>query len=241
MEYPKVSVIITSYNRFDYLMNAIESVFLQNYPNIEIIVVNDDSDDDRYKNHKFDDIVRVIQIDRNTTPDWGGARKALVNIAAENANGKYLAFLDDDDIWLENKLRTQIELLENSEHKMSSTEGLYGEGVYKKEQDYPLYNGGRWFKFIKKKYKKTKYLNRNSFPEIWDYDFLKIHNCIIYSSVIVEKELFLKLGGIRGIAKNPDYDCWLGLLQLTSSVYVNKPFFYYDNNHGDGREYKKAQ
>ena len=74
---------------------------------------------------------------------------------------------------------------------------------------------------------------------MWDVDFLKIHNCIILSSAVVERELFNTLGGFRGLSKGSDYDCWLGLLQKTNSLYIQEPLFYYDNDHGDGRNYSK--
>ena len=47
MQNPKISAVITSFNRFEYLLEAIESVQKQEYPNYEIIVINDDSDDER--------------------------------------------------------------------------------------------------------------------------------------------------------------------------------------------------
>lgn len=239
MAKPKVSVIITSYNRFDYLQNAIHSVLIQDYENLEIIVVNDDSDDQRYYEYEFPEIVKLIHIDRKETPNWGGSRQPLRNIAANISDAKYLAFLDDDDIWLKNKLNIQIDAIERSDCKLSSTEGYYGEGVYKEDKEYLLYNTERWFKFIKKKYKGTRYLKKNKFPDVWDLDFLKIHNCIILSSAVVERELFNTLGGFRGLSKGSDYDCWLGLLQKTNSLYIQEPLFYYDNDHGDGRNYSK--
>jgi len=236
---PKVAAVITTYNRFDYLLNAIDSVLSQEYENLEIIIINDDSDDSRYYDHAFPDNVKIIHVDRKQTPEWGGARNPLRNIGAEISDAKYLAFLDDDDIWLSNKLNSQIQELENSEYKMSSTEGYYGEGVFSDNKNYLLYNSERWFKFIKKKYRGTKYFNKNKFPKIWDLEFLKIHNCMILSSVVVERELFIKLGGFRGLPKQGDYDCWLGLLEITSSIYIDEPLFYYDNSHGDGRNYSK--
>ena len=90
---------------------------------------------------------------------------------------------------------------------------------------------------IKKKYKKTDCLKKGKLPEIWNVEFVKIHNCMITSSVVVEKTICDRLGGFRGIPGAEDYDCWLGLLHHTSSAYVDVPLFYYDSNHGDGQEY----
>ena len=135
---PKVTAIITSYNRFDYLQNAIQSVVNQDYENLEIIVVNDDSDDQRYYEYEFPEIVKLIHIDRKETPNWGGSRQPLRNIAANMSDAKYLAFLDDDDIWLKNKLNIQIDALEKSDCKLSSTEGYYGEGVYQDGQEFEV-------------------------------------------------------------------------------------------------------
>ena len=53
MSEPKVSIIIPSYNRFEYLLNAIESVQSQNYENKEIIVVNDNSSQIEYYDYDF--------------------------------------------------------------------------------------------------------------------------------------------------------------------------------------------
>ena len=55
---------------------------------------------------------------------------------------------------------------------------------------------------------------------------------------MVEKELFIRLGGFRGLPRLADYDCWLGLLKLTNFDYINEPLFYYDGKHGDGKNYK---
>ena len=70
-----------------------------------------------------------------------------------------------------------------------------------------------------------------------NYDFLKIHNCIVTSSVVIEKKLFDSFGGFRNIPGAEDYDCWLGLLTRTDLIYINKPLFYYDGLHGDGKNY----
>ena len=238
MTQPKVSVIIPSYNRFKYLKNALDSVLNQTYKNYEIIVVNDGSDEKEYYENNFETPIKIVHLDRNETPDWGGSRQPNRNIAANIAEGKYLAFLDDDDIWLPEKLNIQVNFMENSLNKFSGTEGYFGFGEFDKNLKYDLYNSEHFFKILKKKYKKTKYLKNNEFPKVWDKEFLSIHNCIILSSVMVEKELFIRLGGFRGLPKLADYDCWLGLLNLTKFDYIDTPLFYYDGKHGDGKNYK---
>ena len=83
-----VSVIIHSYNRYDYLENAISSVLNQTFDNFEIILINDESTDERYYKNNFGKKVKQIDIKRNENPRWTGSRQALINIGVEEANGK---------------------------------------------------------------------------------------------------------------------------------------------------------
>jgi glycosyltransferase involved in cell wall biosynthesis len=239
MKDPKVSVIIPSYNRFDSLLVAVESVFAQTYKNIEILIINDGSTDIRYKSHNFPKHVSTIHLEENQKKIHGFGPGSIRNFGTELAKGKYLAFLDDDDIWLNQKLELQIKALEESHFKFSSTEGFFGEGKYSKNKEYSLYNKEHYLADLKYKYRKTKYLNKNVFPKVWDEEFLKVHNCVITSSVVVENDLFKILGGFRGLPRWADYDCWLGLVQLSSLLYIDEPLFYYDNLHGEGQEYFK--
>ena len=246
---PKVSVVIPSYNRFDYLLEALESVRAQNYSNLEVFVINDGSTQEEYYSHKFDSDIELIHLKENQKNIHGFGPGAIRNFGTNKATGKFLAFLDDDDIWMPEKLEIQLEAMKESGSKFSSTEGFYGEGVFKKEINYQLYNSEKYLSVISKKYSRTKFsssflerIKGKSFiyPDIWTYDFLKIHNCVITSSVVVEKSLMNALGGFRGLptSLHADYDCWLGLLKLTNLLYINEPLFYYDGNHGIGQNWK---
>ena len=236
MKEPLVSVIIPSYNRFEYLLNAVNSVKNQTYKNYEIIVVNDESSQKEYYEYAIEDI-NLINIKKKDYPNWGGSRQPLRNIGAEIAKGEYLAFLDDDDIWMNNKLELQINEMLKNNYLFSSTEGYYGEGVFDKNTSYELYNNEKFYKILKKKYRRSGFLNQGKFPKVWNFDFISIHNSIILSSVIVEKKLFKRLGGFRGLPVRADHDCWLGLLKLTDLLYVDVPLFYYDGFHGKGKNY----
>ena len=100
---PLVSVIIPSYNRYDMLLNAIDSVKKQTYPNVEIIVVADVCEDNRYDLLKDDKDITYIQIDKRA-----GNPCFARNTGIEISKGEYIAFLDDDDMWLPEKLEIQL-------------------------------------------------------------------------------------------------------------------------------------
>lgn len=104
-----VSVIITTHNRVNLLSRAIESVFAQTYNNYELIVVSDGSIDgtDDFMS-RFEDNPQVSYI--TYYPGKGGnyARNSGIRVA----KGEYVAFLDDDDEWLPNKLEKQVATIE---------------------------------------------------------------------------------------------------------------------------------
>ena len=108
-----VSAIITTHGRLDLLKLAIKSVQEQTYPYIEIIVVDDCSKDgtkEWFKDNK-DASIKYIYIPKEQSKGGNHAR----NIGIKEASGKYLAFLDDDDEWLETKIEKQVQLMkENS-------------------------------------------------------------------------------------------------------------------------------
>jgi hypothetical protein len=120
---------------------------------------------------------------------------------------------------------------------MSSTDGLIGIGFYDINKNYKKYLSEYFLSALKNIYKKSNLLD-NDFPEIWDLNFLKIHNCVICSSVIIEKEILDKINNFNNLKNGQeDYDCWLRALKYTNLVYVKDICFYYDNNHGDGQNY----
>lgn len=250
MQQELISVIIPSYNRFKYLINAVDSVLEQTYKNFEIIVVNDGSTQKEYYENKLHKDIKMINLKTNQRNEIGFVSEGYIrNFGIKIAKGEYLAFLDDDDIWLPKKLEVQLNAIKESGLKFSSTEGIFGEGVFDKSKRYKLYNNEQFYSKISKKYRNSIYKPRNlnslykntfKFPNIWTYDFLNYHNCVIASSVMVEKNLMNILGGFRGIptSMHSDYDCWLGLLKLTDLIYVDEPLFYYDGGHGDGQDWR---
>lgn len=108
MNMPLVSVIMPCYNNASYVGAALESVLSQDYPNFEVIVVDDGSTDNSVAVlEQFGDRITVIQ-----QPNQGPA--AARNNGLKAASGKYVAFNDSDDFWLPGKLSAQITYLEQN-------------------------------------------------------------------------------------------------------------------------------
>mgnify|MGYP000435074784 FL=1 len=111
---PLVSVIMNCYNSDTYLGEAINSVISQTYKNWEIIFWDNQSTD------KSAEIVKSYDDERIKyfyAPSFTSLYEAR-NYAIEKANGEYIAFLDCDDKWYNNKLKEQLKVLENSEYNL---------------------------------------------------------------------------------------------------------------------------
>ena len=113
----KVSVIIPTYNRFHYLLNAIKSVKEQTYKNIEIIVVNDCSIQKEYYlfdfKKNFGDEFYILHLPKNSKEIFGIVSPGghARNIGMMLSSGTYIAFLDDDDYFLPSKIEKQLKLM----------------------------------------------------------------------------------------------------------------------------------
>lgn len=108
---PLVSVIITTRNRLDLLQRAVKSVINQTYTNIELIVVDDGSEDgteDWCNNQKF----KYLRIPKYESRGGNYAR----NLGINSSSGDFLAFLDDDDYWLPEKIKKQYQLFSQKRH-----------------------------------------------------------------------------------------------------------------------------
>lgn len=102
-----VSAIITTHNRKELLKRAIESVFAQTYSPIELIIVDDHSEDGTSEVCQ-DPRIRYIYIPKEESRGGNYAR----NLGIKASKGEYCAFLDDDDYWLPTKIEKQVSLIE---------------------------------------------------------------------------------------------------------------------------------
>jgi glycosyltransferase involved in cell wall biosynthesis len=105
---PKVSIIVATYNRAQFLKEAIESVLTQSFENFELIIVDDGSMDKTREmiNNFADNRIKYIY---QQNKGRSNARNKAISIA----KGQYIAFLDSDDLYLPDKLSLQVDYLDN--------------------------------------------------------------------------------------------------------------------------------
>ena len=243
----KVSVIIPTYNRFKYLLNAIESVKKQTYPNIEIIVVNDCSTQEDYYTFdfkkEFGEEFYIIHLPKNSRKTFGnvcGGGNSR-NIGMMIASGTYIAFLDDDDSFLPNKIEKQVQAMIETNCSFSCTEGYGGKNAYKEDQKYRTWHfNGIYWNSLKSIFKNKTRLFENMFKNevnVWNADAINTHNCILCSSSMIKKDLINKAGyfPLRHYAE--DWAYWKEIIKHTNCAFIREPLTYIDLGHGDGRNY----
>jgi glycosyltransferase involved in cell wall biosynthesis len=205
-----ISVIIPTYNRYDLLLKCIESVKSQTYKDLEIIVINDCSDDNRYDNLKNRDDIVYLNLPIRT-----GMPAKVRNMGISVAKGEWLAFLDDDDEWLPEKLSEQME--HSEKYNFICCDAFY-EGIpLRLERERHIWDRA----------------NPTNTMEL-TIGILNNHNLIINSSVLVKKELVDKIGGIpedRHFRGNEDYQTWKKILSEGEfCFFVGKTLLKYNNS-----------
>ena len=114
-----VSVIIPYFNKRNYVKESLVSVINQSYDNLEVLIIYDDTNINDFeflqKLAKLDTRIKII---KNKIKLGAGLSR---NIGIENSNGKYIAFLDADDTWDPEKLKSQTSFMKTNNYKISHT------------------------------------------------------------------------------------------------------------------------
>lgn len=114
-----VSIITPAYNAAEYISETIESVLEQTYPNWEMLIINDCSKDNTAEIVQSyaikDNRIKLINLNKN------GGVAAARNTAIQNARGRYIAFLDSDDLWKKEKLKKQLGFMQQNGYLFTFT------------------------------------------------------------------------------------------------------------------------
>lgn len=195
-----ISIIVPSYNSSKFIAQTIDSVLAQTYQNWEMIIVDDKSPDNSNniikEFYQKDNRIKLIQLEKNSGP------AIARNIGIKEAKGRYIAFLDSDDLWLPHKLETQVNFM--------------------KEKNIP---------FTYSSYKLIDEENNNLgefiVPERVTYSLILKTNPIGCLTAIYDTEFFRKVY-MPNILKRQDYGLWLKLLKQILFTYgIKEPLAIY--------------
>lgn len=185
-----VSIIMPSYNTAKYIAESIQSVLDQTYKNWELIIVDDFSTDNT------DEIVRPFLVDERIhylKNELNSGAAVSRNRALREAKGRWIAFLDSDDLWMPEKLEKQISFMETNDYSFSYTEY--------EEIDV---NGNKTGVYVTGPKKITK---AGMFNYCWP-------GCL---TVMYDKEV-IGLIQIVDIKKNNDYAMWLSRSRFSAKA-----------------------
>lgn len=199
---PMISVIMPVYNAEKTIKESIDSVLTQTVDDLELIVVNDFSKD------KSEEIIKEIaKLDSRikyykNSKNMGASESR--NFAIGKATGKWIAFLDSDDIWKPEKLEKQLKVVKmNSDAQLVYTASAF------------INDDGDEFSYIMEAEEKTSYK-----------DLLK-KNLLSCSSVMISSDLMKELK-MPGDHMHEDYYIWLKVLKKIGYAYgVNEPLLIY--------------
>lgn len=198
----KVSVIIPAYNKADFTVQTVESVLRQTYPNIEIIVVDDGSTDQtRQRLAIFGSRIQYIYKDNS------GACSAR-NRGIQLAQGEFIAFLDCDDLYEENKIELCVDFL-------------------RKNKDFGFVHTAAYF--IDEQGEITdKYSHPKSRHQGWIVKHLLQGNYICNSTPVIRRSCLAEVGGFdEHIFAPADWDLWLRLASRFQTGYIDRPLTKY--------------
>ena len=213
MDKEKVSIIVPMYNAEKFIRKTIESVISQTYQNWEMLIINDVSTDNSLaivsEFVKKDERIKIVNTEKNV-----GVVKGR-NFLIELASGRYIAFLDSDDYWHNEKLEKQIKFMKEKNASISCTE-------YTRVRE----NGEKINEVIIK-------------PEISYTDMLKNNylGCltVMYDVKKIGKRYFKEL------EKNEDYVLWLEIVKDVKTIYGLKENLAYYRVLDNSRSSNKAK
>ena len=199
-----VSIIMPSYNTGRFISETIESVLAQSYSNWELIIVDDcstDNTDEVIEDYISDDRIKYIKNDKNS-----GAAISR-NRALREAKGKWIAFLDSDDLWEAQKLEKQITFMENYKYRFSYTN-------YIEIDEDSIFNG----KCVTGPKRITKH-------GMYNYCWM---GCL---TVMYDAEA-IGLVQIEDIKKNNDYAMWLKISKKANCYLLDETLARYRKRSG---------
>ena len=219
----KVSTVITTYKRDrDILNRAIKSVLNQTYPNIELLILDDNNHDSDY--HKMVvNLVKDYQIQgkdiRIISPVENQGVQKSRNAGIENAKGEFIAFLDDDDEWSPFKIEKQLNIFNKSNnHNLAMVHCWYSYIVSKNDGD------------ISERVRKSELYDQNSKL----IKLLRSNHIGSTSFPLLRKDAVIRVGKFdEKLPASQDYDLWLRIAKEFDIAVVKESLGNYYIHSGE--------
>lgn len=213
MTMPLVSVIMPCYNSQQYVAEALDSVLQQDYPNLEVIVVDDGSTDNSLQIlQQYGNRITII---RQANQGPAAAR----NTGMQAATGKYIAFNDSDDLWLPGKVIAQVNYLESHPET-----GLCFSSWAVWDQQQPL---SQLLQHLPDEADKTVVAGRTG----WLYLPLLESSVVHTTSAMLRRNLIEHVGLFNtGYRLGEDHDYWLRISQYCQMAKLARVFSVYRDN-----------
>src|SRR5215470_4892526 len=206
---PRVTVVIAVYERAQFLREAIDSVLAQTFQDFELILVEDGS-------HVAEDIAKEYGLRlRYVWQEHQGVSKAR-NVGAAMGSAPWIAFLDDDDLWLPQKLERQLRAAEaapaaallHTDHLFREADGSERPGPRRTPSE--------------------------QVPSGWVSRALFLNNFIITSSTLIRREAFETVGGFdESIRLVEDHDLWMRISRRFPVTFVPERLTVYRVHGGN--------
>jgi glycosyltransferase involved in cell wall biosynthesis len=221
--FPLVSVVVASYNHADFIISALDSVASQTYPNLELIIVDDCSKDSsvskvktwvaKPKNKK-----RFVRLIIDAKEINSGAHNTL-NKGASLAEGKFVNFLNSDDLFLPNRIESLVDLLIQS----NACWGFSGVNVIDDEDiEIPSVKLPPEVGFV---YEGIEHARKN-YPSL-SCGLLERNFVVSTGNLFVDTVLFRQVGGFRDLKYLHDWDFILHMIRLAEPVAIDEPLYSY--------------
>ncbi len=205
-----VSIIMPSFNTEKYIGESIKSVLNQTYTNWELLIVDDCSTDDSenvIKKFLSDRRIKYFRLEKNS-----GAAYCR-NMALRKARGRWIAFLDSDDLWISRKLEKQIQFMEENDYSFTCT-------------DYRIQLNGQWLPYI---YTSPDIITKR-----------KLYNYCYFSTItVMYDQKKVGLVQIKNIRKNNDYALWLKVIEQAECYRMPECMSLYIKHDGSISSEKK--
>jgi glycosyltransferase involved in cell wall biosynthesis len=253
MENNLISIVIANYNSEKYISCTLKSILRQSYFNFEILIIDDKSTDNslniinkfRINEHR----IKLIELTKNSGP-----AKAR-NVGIKEAKGEYLTFIDSDDIWDSDFLKTSIEFSKRNDYNfVFSSYCIVNEKLEKKYEDFIVPQRVSFKDMLKSNYISclTAFINIKQLGKIYMIEEINTHEdyCLwleylkrVDFAYGIKRPMASYRIRERSLSRNKfknAYNHWVFLRNIQKQSLVNSIFYFITYTSNGLRKYKKV-